>query len=118
MSILIVDHKTTSQEKVAGGIFISFEDPDKLSPLKVFFGIGLDCHSLEEGNGIIIGGYQIKCNLKSVAHSDGDVLTHAIIDALCGALNLGDIGQHFPNTPSNKNISSIELLKKMTISTT
>ena len=79
----------------------------------VFFGIGLDCHSLEEGNGIIIGGYQIKCNLKSVAHSDGDVLTHAIIDALCGALNLGDIGQHFPNTPENKNISSIELLKKI-----
>ena len=79
----------------------------------VFFGIGLDCHSLEEGNGIIIGGYQIKCNLKSVAHSDGDVLTHAIIDALCGALNLGDIGQHFPNTPNNKNISSIELLKKI-----
>ena len=79
----------------------------------VFFGIGLDCHSLEEGSGIIIGGYQIKCNLKSVAHSDGDVLTHAIIDALCGALNLGDIGQHFPNTPNNKNISSIELLKKI-----
>ena len=79
----------------------------------VFFGLGIDCHSLEKGTGIIIGGYEIKCNLKSVAHSDGDVLTHAIIDALCGALNLGDIGQHFPNTPNNKNISSIELLKKI-----
>ena len=79
----------------------------------VFFGLGLDCHSLEKGSGIVLGGYKIKCNLKSVAHSDGDVLTHAIIDALCGALNLGDIGQHFPNTPKNKNISSIKLLKKI-----
>jgi len=79
----------------------------------VFFGLGLDCHSLEKGSGIILGGYKIKCKLKSVAHSDGDVLTHAIIDALCGALNLGDIGQHFPNTPKNKNISSIKLLKKI-----
>ena len=79
----------------------------------VFFGLGLDCHSLEKGTGITIGGYKIKCNLKSVAHSDGDVLTHAIIDALCGALNLGDIGQHFPNTPKNKNISSIKLLEQI-----
>ncbi len=79
----------------------------------VFFGLGLDCHSLEKGTGITIGGYKIKCNLKSVAHSDGDVLTHAIIDALCGALNLGDIGQHFPNTPKNKNISSIKLLEEI-----
>ena len=78
----------------------------------VFFGLGLDCHSLEKGSGIVLGGYKIKCNLKSVAHSDGDVLTHAIIDALCGALNLGDIGQHFPNTSKNKNISSIRLLQK------
>tara|TARA_Y200000002_G_scaffold211349_1_gene174345 strand:+ start:776 stop:1918 length:1143 start_codon:yes stop_codon:yes gene_type:complete len=78
----------------------------------IFFGLGLDCHSLEKGSGIVLGGYKIKCNLKSVAHSDGDVLTHAIIDALCGALNLGDIGQHFPNTSKNKNISSIKLLKK------
>ena len=60
-----------------------------------------------------MGGYKIKCNLKSIAHSDGDVLSHAIIDALCGALNLGDIGQHFPNSPENKNISSIKLLDKV-----
>ncbi len=79
----------------------------------IFFGLGLDCHSLEEGSGIILGGYKIKCKLKSIAHSDGDVLTHAIIDALCGALNLGDIGLHFPNTPKIKNISSIKLLKKI-----
>ena len=79
----------------------------------VFFGLGLDCHALKKGTGIIIGGHEIKCSLKSVAHSDGDVLTHAIIDALCGALNLGDIGQHFPNTAKNKNISSIKLLEEI-----
>ena len=79
----------------------------------VFYGIGLDFHSLESGNGITVGGVKVPCNFRTVAHSDGDVLTHAIIDALCGALNLGDIGQHFPNTPNNKNISSIELLKKI-----
>jgi len=78
-----------------------------------FFGLGIDFHSLHKGDGIIVGGYKIKCDIKSVAHSDGDVLTHAIIDALCGALNLGDIGEHFPNTKQNKNISSIKLLEKI-----
>jgi 2-C-methyl-D-erythritol 4-phosphate cytidylyltransferase/2-C-methyl-D-erythritol 2,4-cyclodiphosphate synthase len=78
-----------------------------------FFGLGIDFHSLSKGDGIIVGGFKIKCDLKSIAHSDGDVLTHAIIDALCGALNLGDIGDHFPNTKQNKNISSIKLLEKI-----
>lgn len=78
-----------------------------------FFGLGIDFHSLSKGDGIIVGGCKIKCDLKSIAHSDGDVLTHAIIDALCGALNLGDIGEHFPNTKQNKNISSIKLLEKI-----
>ena len=80
---------------------------------KPLTGLGIDFHSLDKGDGLVIGGYKIKCNLKSVAHSDGDVLTHAIIDALCGALNLGDIGEHFPNTANNKNISSIKLLEKI-----
>jgi len=81
----------------------------------VFYGIGLDFHSLESGNGIIIGGVKVPCNFGTVAHSDGDVLTHAIIDAICGALNLGDIGSHFPNTPEFKNVSSLELLKKIVL---
>ena len=81
----------------------------------VFYGIGLDFHSLESGNGIIIGGVKVPCNFRTVAHSDGDVLTHAIIDAICGALNLGDIGSHFPNTPEFKNVSSLELLKKIVL---
>ena len=81
----------------------------------VFYGIGLDFHSLESGNGITIGGIKVPCNFGTVAHSDGDVLTHAIIDAICGALNLGDIGSHFPNTPEFKNVSSLKLLKKIVL---
>tara|TARA_X000000368_G_scaffold418605_1_gene418959 strand:- start:652 stop:1794 length:1143 start_codon:yes stop_codon:yes gene_type:complete len=76
-------------------------------------GIGLDFHSLIDGEELIIGGHKVKCNFSSEAHSDGDVLTHAVIDALLGALNLGDIGEHFPNTSEYLNISSIELLKKI-----
>ena len=56
---------------------------------------------------------KINCEFSSDAHSDGDVLTHAITDALLGALNLGDIGEHFPNTPEYLNISSIKLLQKI-----
>jgi len=76
-------------------------------------GMGVDFHSLVEGDHLIIGGYKIDCDFSSKAHSDGDVLTHSIIDALLGALNLGDIGEHFPNTQENINVSSIELLKKI-----
>ena len=76
-------------------------------------GIGVDFHSLIKGDRLIVGGHRIECEFSSQAHSDGDVLTHSIIDALLGALNLGDIGEHFPNTPEYLNISSIELLKKV-----
>ena len=76
-------------------------------------GIGVDFHSLIKGDRLVVGGHRIKCEFSSQAHSDGDVLTHSIIDALLGALNLGDIGEHFPNTPEYLNISSIDLLKKV-----
>tara|TARA_B100001013_G_scaffold129031_1_gene75284 strand:- start:142 stop:615 length:474 start_codon:yes stop_codon:yes gene_type:complete len=76
-------------------------------------GIGVDFHSLIKGDHLIVGGHRIKCEFSSQAHSDGDVLTHSIIDALLGALNLGDIGEHFPNTPEYLNVSSIKLLKKV-----
>ena len=76
-------------------------------------GIGVDFHSLVQGEYLIVGGHKINCEFASDAHSDGDVLTHAVTDALLGALNLGDIGEHFPNTPEYLNISSIELLKKI-----
>jgi len=77
------------------------------------FGIGIDFHALIKGDHLILGGHRIECEFSSQAHSDGDVLTHSIIDALLGALNLGDIGENFPNTSEYLNVSSIELLKKV-----
>ncbi len=76
------------------------------------FGIGYDVHKLAPNRKLILGGVEIEHPLGLEAHSDGDVLIHAIIDALLGAATLGDIGQHFPMTPEFKNISSVELLKK------
>ena len=76
------------------------------------FGIGYDVHKLAPNRKLILGGVEIAHPLGLEAHSDGDVLIHAIIDALLGAATLGDIGQHFPMTPEFKNISSVELLKR------
>ena len=76
------------------------------------FGIGYDVHRLAPNRKLILGGIEIPHELGLEAHSDGDVLIHAIIDALLGAATLGDIGQHFPMTAEFKNISSVELLKR------
>ena len=76
-------------------------------------GNGYDIHRLEEGRKLILGGVVIPYEKGFVAHSDGDALIHAIIDALLGALALGDIGSHFPdNDEQYKNIDSSILLKK------
>ncbi|MCW2989559.1 MAG: 2-C-methyl-D-erythritol 2,4-cyclodiphosphate synthase [Solirubrobacterales bacterium] len=61
-------------------------------------GIGWDSHRLGAGETLILGGVRIEHDRGTVAHSDGDVLAHALIDALLGAAALGDIGQHFPDT--------------------
>ena len=75
-------------------------------------GIGYDSHRLAEGRKLIIGGVTIPFEKGLTGHSDADVLCHAIIDAVIGALGLGDIGQHFPDTdPKWKEASSIDLLK-------
>jgi 2-C-methyl-D-erythritol 2,4-cyclodiphosphate synthase len=75
-------------------------------------GIGYDSHKLVEGRKLIIGGITIPFKKGLLGHSDADVLSHAIIDSLIGALGLGDIGQHFPDKdPKWKDASSIELLK-------
>ena len=66
------------------------------SPVRI--GQGFDVHRLKAGSGLPIGGVWIDCDYAVIAHSDGDVLLHAIMDALLGALALGDIGQHFPDT--------------------
>src|SRR6187399_3516569 len=61
-------------------------------------GIGYDTHRLVSGRPLILGGVEIPSELGLTGHSDADVLTHAIIDALLGAASMGDIGQHFPDT--------------------
>lgn len=74
-------------------------------------GMGYDVHQLVEGRKLIIGGIEIPHSLGLLGHSDADVLTHAIMDALLGALALGDIGKHFPDTDMKyKDVDSCELL--------
>ena len=74
-------------------------------------GFGYDIHKLESGGKLIIGGSVVKEGIHSVAHSDGDILAHAVIDALLGAANLTDIGEMFPETEKNKGMNSMEALK-------
>jgi 2-C-methyl-D-erythritol 2,4-cyclodiphosphate synthase len=74
-------------------------------------GIGYDSHRLAPGRRLVIGGVQIAGDVGLDGHSDADVLTHAIIDALLGAAGLGDIGQHFPDSDERyRDADSLELL--------
>ena len=74
-------------------------------------GQGFDLHRLTEGRKLILGGVQIPFELGLLGHSDADVLVHSIMDAMLGALSLGDIGKHFPPSDEKyKDISSIKLL--------
>ncbi len=80
---------------------------------RVRVGLGFDSHPLVEGRALIIGGVRIEYTLGLHGHSDGDVLAHALTDALLGAAGLGDIGQHFPSTdPAYKGANSMELLRR------
>ncbi len=75
-------------------------------------GTGYDSHRLVDGRRLIIGGVDVPYEKGLLGHSDGDVLCHAVIDALIGALGAGDIGQHFPDTQEQwKDASSIRLLR-------
>jgi len=75
-------------------------------------GLGYDCHRFAAGRRLVLGGIEIAHELGLDGHSDADVLTHAIIDALLGAAALGDIGQQFPDTDARyKGADSIELLR-------
>ena len=77
-------------------------------------GNGYDVHRLVEGRRLILGGVEIPHEKGLLGHSDADVLVHAIIDAMLGALALGDIGLHFPDTDDKyKGISSIKLLDEV-----
>jgi 2-C-methyl-D-erythritol 2,4-cyclodiphosphate synthase len=80
--------------------------------MSIATGLGYDCHRLVEGRRLVIGGVEIEHTHGLLGHSDADVLTHAIIDALLGAAALGDIGQHFPDTNERyRGADSIELLR-------
>ena len=75
-------------------------------------GLGYDCHRFAEGRRLVLGGIEIAHDRGLSGHSDADVLTHAIIDALLGAAGLGDIGQHFPDTDERyRDADSLELLR-------
>ncbi len=77
-------------------------------------GIGYDVHRLAEDRQLILGGVEIPHSRGLEGHSDGDVLSHAIADALLGAVCAGDIGQHFPNTDESiRGISSIKILQRV-----
>ena len=75
-------------------------------------GHGFDRHRLEAGNGVMLGGINITCGKQTVAHSDGDVLLHAVTDAIYSAIGDGDIGTHFPNNDeANKDAASAVFLE-------
>ena len=75
-------------------------------------GHGFDVHALGPGDGLVLGGVTIPCDYALLAHSDGDVLIHALCDALLGAMGQGDIGTHFPDSDkANQNRDSREFLR-------
>lgn len=83
---------------------------------EIRIGHGYDVHRLVDGRKLILGGVEIPHSLGLLGHSDADVLTHAVMDALLGAAGLGDIGRHFPDTDGQyKDISSLTLLEKVAI---
>ena len=80
--------------------------------MSIRIGHGYDVHKLVEDRKLILGGVEIPYEKGLLGHSDADVLVHAVMDALLGALALGDIGKHFPDTdPTYKGADSIELLR-------
>ena len=82
-------------------------------------GIGYDLHRLTEGRPLMIGGVHVPFDKGPVGHSDGDVLAHALCDALLGASGLGDIGTHFPDTdPAYSGADSMDLLGRVVLSVT
>ncbi len=88
---------------------MSKQQSPQLPPYRI--GHGYDVHRFGEGDSIVLGGVKIPHHSAFIAHSDGDVLIHALCDALLGGIAAGDIGQHFPDTDERyKNIDSSVLL--------
>ena len=77
-------------------------------------GLGFDLHPLVEGRPLVLGGVTVESDRGLSGHSDADVLTHAVAEALLGSLALGDLGRHFPDTDSRyRGISSLSLLREV-----
>ena len=77
-------------------------------------GLGYDVHAIVEGRPLVLGGVTIAHDRGLAGHSDADVLVHALMDAILGAMRAGDIGRHFPDSdPAYAGISSIELLRRV-----
>jgi 2-C-methyl-D-erythritol 2,4-cyclodiphosphate synthase len=77
-------------------------------------GLGYDVHAFADGRRLVLGGVEIPHDRGLAGHSDADVLTHAIMDALLGAAGMGDIGQHFPDTdPAFRDADSLDLLRQV-----
>ena len=77
-------------------------------------GHGYDLHRLQSGGQLVLGGIVVSTEVSPIAHSDGDVVIHALVDAICGALGAGDIGQQFPDSdPAYKNAASTMFLEKV-----
>jgi len=75
-------------------------------------GLGYDCHPVQAGRRLVLGGVEIEHEAGLAGHSDADVLTHAVIDAVLGAAGLGDIGEHFPDTEERwRDADSLEMLE-------
>jgi 2-C-methyl-D-erythritol 2,4-cyclodiphosphate synthase len=84
----------------------------KMSPFRI--GHGYDIHRLQPGGRLVLGGVVVAHDISPIAHSDGDVVIHALADALLGALGLGDIGEHFPDTdPRFRGVASVTFLEKI-----
>ena len=82
----------------------------------LFVGTGFDLHVFEVGRKLVLGGIEIPHDKGLLGHSDADVLTHAIMDAMLSSASLGDIGRHFPDTDQKyKGISSMKLLEEVVI---
>jgi 2-C-methyl-D-erythritol 2,4-cyclodiphosphate synthase len=76
-------------------------------------GIGYDIHPLVEGRPLVLGGVRVDYDKGLLGHSDADALVHALCDAFLGALSMGDLGTHFPETEEYRNISSLEILRRV-----
>jgi 2-C-methyl-D-erythritol 2,4-cyclodiphosphate synthase len=87
-------------------------DPSERDPVSVSVGVGYDSHRLVDGERLVLGGVEIEYERGLVGHSDADVLTHAVIDAVLGAGGLGDIGTLFPDSEEQwRDADSLDLLR-------